>query len=250
MVSNDSTGWQKGSAMPRDLFVDSLRSRSARSRSRWTLAGSLVTHLLILIAIVAMPLTAAIDNPAIATRFIEFVHPALPPTPPPEQPVRPTDVLPPVKLDAAPPQPGTALVPESDQPLSALTGPPVSGLPISIGRAPERLGVGAVSMLAAPPPAGIQPVPVGGHIREPRRIAYVPPAYPVVAQTARVEGIVILEAIIDERGAVRDVRVLRSIPLLDRAAIDAVSRWRYLPTQLNGVAVPVIMTVTVSFTLR
>jgi TonB family protein len=92
-------------------------------------------------------------------------------------------------------------------------------------------------------------VPVGGQIREPRRLTYVPPVYPVVAQAARVEGIVILEAIIDETGAVRDVRVLRSIPLLDRAAIDAVSRWRYLPTTLNGVAVPVIMTVTVSFKL-
>jgi protein TonB len=96
----------------------------------------------------------------------------------------------------------------------------------------------------------VQPVPVGGQIREPRRLTYVPPVYPPVAQAARVEGIVILEAIIDETGAVRDVRVLRSIPLLDRAAIDAVSRWRYLPTTLNGVAVPVIMTVTVSFKLH
>ena len=107
----------------------------------------------------------------------------------------------------------------------------------------------SVTTLAAPPPR-VQPVPVGGHIREPRRLTYVPPVYPTIAQTAKVEGMVILEATIDETGAVRDVRVLRSIPLLDRAAVDAVSRWRYLPTTLNGVAVPVIMTVTVSFTLR
>ena len=81
-------------------------------------------------------------------------------------------------------------------------------------------------------------------------LADVPPVYPTIAQTAKVEGMVILEATIDETGPVRDVSVLRSIPLLDRAAVDAVSRWRYLPTTLNGVAVPVIMTVTVSFTLR
>jgi protein TonB len=232
------------------MFVDSLMSRSARPRSRWTLAGSLVTHFLILIAIVVMPLTAAIDNPAIAPRFIEFMPAAPPPPSPPVQPIRPQRVPPPVKLEAAPPQPGTSLGPERELPPSGLAGPPVPGLPVSIGRAPEGIGAGAVTTLAAPPPARIQPVPVGGHIREPRRITYVPPAYPVVAQTARVEGIVILEAIIDESGAVRDVRVLRSIPLLDRSAIDAVSRWRYLPTQLNGVAVPVIMTVTVKFALR
>ena len=93
-------------------------------------------------------------------------------------------------------------------------------------------------------------MPVGGQIREPRRITYVPPVYPTIAQTARVEGDVIVEAVIDETGVVRNVRVLRSIPLLDRAAVEAVSRWRYSPTTLNNQAVPVIMTVTVSFRLR
>jgi protein TonB len=78
----------------------------------------------------------------------------------------------------------------------------------------------------------------------------VPPVYPTIAQTARVEGDVIVEALIDETGVVRNVRVLRSIPLLDRAAVDAVSRWRYSPTTLNNQTVPVIMTVTVSFKLR
>ncbi|HYN09966.1 MAG TPA: TonB family protein [Vicinamibacterales bacterium] len=236
--------------MPRELFVDSLTSRSARPRSRWTLIGSLVAHLLVLIAIVVMPLTAALDNPAIAPRFAEFIHPTLPPTPPPVRPVRPQELPPPVNPDAAPPEPGTTIATEKAVPPAGNPdGVPVPGLPVTVGRAPDGIGARSVTTLVAPP-ARVQPVPVGGQIREPRRIAYVPPTYPVVAQTARVEGIVILEAIIDETGAVRDVRVLRSIPLLDRAAIDAVSRWRYLPTQLNGVAVPVIMTVTVSFTLR
>jgi protein TonB len=73
--------------------------------------------------------------------------------------------------------------------------------------------------------------------------------YPPIAQSARVQGVVILEAVIGPTGKVQDVKVLRSIPLLDQAAIDAVRQWEYTPTTLNGVPVPVIMTVTVNFTL-
>jgi protein TonB len=93
-------------------------------------------------------------------------------------------------------------------------------------------------------------MPVGGDIRAPERTTYTVPDYPVVARAARVEGVVILEATIDEHGIVRGVKVLRSIPLLDQAAIDAVSKWRYTPTRLNGQPIAVIMTVTVRFSLR
>ena len=60
----------------------------------------------------------------------------------------------------------------------------------------------------------------------------------------------ILEALIAEDGSVRNVKVLRSVPLLDAAAIDAVRQWRFTPTLLNGIPVQVIMSVTVSFTLN
>ena len=86
--------------------------------------------------------------------------------------------------------------------------------------------------------------------RRPRRSRTVPPTYPPIAQSARVQGVVILEATIGPDGHVQDVRVLRSIPLLDAAAIEAVKQWVYTPTLLNDVPVPVIMTVTVNFTLR
>ena len=79
---------------------------------------------------------------------------------------------------------------------------------------------------------------------------HVPPVYPAIAQQARVEGIVIIEAIIGADGRVQQARVLRSKPLLDEAALDAVRQWVFTPTLLNGVPVPVIMTVTVNFTLR
>ena len=75
------------------------------------------------------------------------------------------------------------------------------------------------------------------------------PVYPPHARSARVEGSVILEAVIGPTGRVTDAKVLRSAPLLDEAAMEAVLQWEYTPTLLNGVPVPVIMTVTVNFTL-
>ena len=78
---------------------------------------------------------------------------------------------------------------------------------------------------------------------------HVKPVYPPIAQSARVQGVVIIEATIGPNGKVQDARVLRSIPLLDQAALDAVRQWEFTPTLLNGVPVPVIMTVTVQFTL-
>jgi protein TonB len=91
---------------------------------------------------------------------------------------------------------------------------------------------------------------VGGAVREPKKIEDVRPVYPSIAQAAKVEGMVILEAVINERGVVERVRVLRSVPLLDRAAVDAVQKWRYTPTLLNGSPVSVLMTITVHFTLN
>jgi protein TonB len=78
----------------------------------------------------------------------------------------------------------------------------------------------------------------------------VPPVYPEAARANRIQGVVILEVVIDPTGRVTEARVLRSIPLLDDAAVAAVHQWVFTPTQLNGVAVPVIMTVTVNFSLQ
>jgi periplasmic protein TonB len=104
-----------------------------------------------------------------------------------------------------------------------------------------------LSGLPADAPPGA--VRVGGNVKAPTRVTNVAPVYPPIAQSARVQGVVILEAVIGIDGKVASTRVLRSIPLLDQAAIDAVKQWEYTPTLLNGVAVPVIMTTTVQFTL-
>ena len=90
---------------------------------------------------------------------------------------------------------------------------------------------------------------VGGQIRQPTKILTVPPEYPAAAKAARVAGVVIVEAVIGTDGSVSETAVLRSIPLLDQAAVDAVRQWRYMPTLLNGQPVELIMTVTVNFTV-
>ena len=106
------------------------------------------------------------------------------------------------------------------------------------GEAAEPLGT----------PAG--PVRVGGDIQEPERIHYVAPKYPQEARDARMEGFVILQAVIDKTGNVSGVEVLRGLGLgLDEAAVDAVKQWRYTPTYYDGEPVEVILTVNVVFQL-
>jgi protein TonB len=80
-------------------------------------------------------------------------------------------------------------------------------------------------------------------------VSRVEPVYPPAAKAANIQGVVILELVIGTDGTVIEGRVLRSIALLDQAALDAVVQWRYEPTLLNGAPVEVIATVTVNFSL-
>jgi TonB family protein len=98
--------------------------------------------------------------------------------------------------------------------------------------------------------ARLRPVRVGGNITAPTKIRDVKPQYPAEAQASRVQGVVIIEAVIGEDGRIANARVLRAVPLLDAAALDAVRQWEYTPTLLNGVPVGVIMTVTVNFAVQ
>jgi TonB family protein len=90
---------------------------------------------------------------------------------------------------------------------------------------------------------------VGGRIPSPRKVKDFRPTYPDVARAARAQGIVIVDATIGLDGKVVDAKVVRSIPLLDAAALDAVKRWEFEPTLLNGKPVSVIVTVAVQFSL-
>jgi len=95
-----------------------------------------------------------------------------------------------------------------------------------------------------------QPLHVGSGVPPPAKIKDVKPVYPADAQAARVSGVVVIEVTIREDGRVRDAVVLRSIPLLDQASLDAVRQWEFAPTVVNGKAVPVVTTVTVNFALQ
>jgi protein TonB len=97
--------------------------------------------------------------------------------------------------------------------------------------------------------SGPAPVRGGGAIKQPIKTRHVNPVYPPIAQSARVQGVVIMEIVITPEGQVQDARVLRSIPLLDQAALDAVRQWEFTPTLLNGAPTAIIMTVTVQFSL-
>jgi protein TonB len=74
--------------------------------------------------------------------------------------------------------------------------------------------------------------------------------YPDFAVSAHVEGVVILEAVVDEEGKVENVRVLRSVALLDKAAMAAVKQWRYRPLMLNDRPSPFVLTVVLTFKLQ
>ncbi len=94
------------------------------------------------------------------------------------------------------------------------------------------------------------PVRVGGEVAPPRLVHRVEPVYPPNAVTSRIEGIVVVEATVDEQGVVQSVRVLRSIGPLDQAAIDAVRQWRYSPLRVNDESAQFVITVNVTFRLH
>src|SRR4029453_9703144 len=200
------------------------------NRKWYTVPLSLLSHTIVIAMIVIVPILAAPMMPGVLdssnlTRFIDIV----PPTPPPAPRKQP-------EIKRVEP-----------------TGPPI-GAPTGFTKEPEvvrNIGVnlpgfvgGAknIKTIPAPPPAVAKPAPrpepvrIGGTIRQPLKVKNVDPVYPPIAQAARVQGIVIIEATLSPDGRMSNARILRSIPLLDQAALDAVRQWEYTPTLLNGVA--------------
>ena len=233
--------------MPRDLFGEFVAPTVRVGSRKWyTVPASITIHVVTIGTVVVVPLIATDVFPAPPTMMMAFTaplpSPPLPPPPPSPRPAAPErapviDEIP----QAAPIEAPVEIAPETGFD------------PGKVGGVERGVSVGVpggvlVEALKPPPPPA--PLPVGGHIKPPQKIKTVNPVYPPVAQSARVQGIVILEAVIGPRGWVEDVKVLRSVPLLDEAAITAVRQWEYTPTLLNGVPVAVVMTVTVTFTLK
>lgn len=235
--------------MARDLFGDVTRPfNGVGARSRVTVPLSIVVHTAAVVALVVVPLLATGALPDLRAR-IEYsvVTPLLPPEPPRPRAVRPPEVAM-ANPDAAP-----LVVPDRITEEPAWQHEPMATLDSGTGFI-DGIEGGADTLIPPPPPPPPDPptrtVRPGGQIRQPAKIHDVAPLYPAIAQAARVQGIVIIQATIGVDGAVVDATVLRSVPLLDEAALAAVRQWRYTPTRLNGEPVAVIMTVTVNFQLR
>lgn len=217
------------------------------ARQWQTVLVSMMAHVTALFLLVAIPLLAMDGLPGIPSMTtyvpVEVKAPAMPPAPQPlSLATAPTTVS-----TGAPVEAPNRITPEMP------AQPPALADVVGVGSAGVPGGVGTASADATTvaPPRAAEPEPVrpGGNVKAPTRTLFVAPDYPSTALAARVSGSVIIEAIIDTDGHVRNARVLRSIPLLDDAALAAVRQWRYTPTMLNGAPVPVVMTVTVRFDL-
>ena len=246
-----------------DLIATGHRSRTAHGivplLTSWTIHGIVIG------AVVVLPLFYATDRlPDAPSEVLAFVAPAAP-APPPQPP---------------PPAPAARRpAPREARPVPRVVPTPTSSIPIATpiekvvppdvafdnegvfggveGGVPGGViggVVGGLSDVPPPPPPPPPPVPrapirTGGALKAPALITRVPPVYPGVAVSARIEGVVVLEATVGRDGRVEDVRVLQSVPLLDKAARDAVLQWRYAPLFLNGKPERFILTVTLTFNL-
>jgi len=222
---------------------------------RWSMwPVSIVVHIMLVTAALIVPLTADGDPPTpaplrglmLATIETVQVPPEVVRTAAPLSGTRPAPSV------IAP----SMILPERDDP-PPMAAPPASD--VREGLSGVDIGAFGSTGVAGVPPLPPAPVPepvppkivrVGAGVREPRRIAGGPPEYPIMARNAHVQGTVILEAVINDRGTIERVKVLKSQQLLDAAAIAAVQNWRYTPTLLNGVPVSVLMTITINFTLQ
>lgn len=266
--------------MNRRFFDDLLESSARRTKEgkrKLTLPVSIAVHGVILFAVLVVPYLRynELPEPALGTVRAFFVESEAAPPPPPPPPAAPKAAMAAPKISKPKP---VVQEPQFTAPIevpkeiprdegvasaaSALDSAPAAGaargepggveggVPGGVaGGVPGGVVGGVLGGVPKEEPPPDKPVRVGGQIKAPRKVRDHAPAYPEVAKQARVEGVVILEAVISPEGRVTEVKVLRGSPLLDDAAVTAVKSWAYTPTLLNGVPVPVVMTVTVSFKL-
>jgi protein TonB len=229
-------------------------------RSSFTVI-SITVHALVLSAVLVFPLFAPLPVPTLVAPGLAWA---------PERVVQPVDInLPAPARTRTKSSPGSASPQRADTPTIAAPLEPQTGIAPETGREAisngtrERVSalehgsgsVDGVGVTENPPPPPLPPAPqlprrLHQGIQAPKKVVDVAPEYPSLARQSRIEGIVILDVIIDETGNVTSTRVLKSVALLDQAAIDAVRQWKFTPAGLNGEAIPIVMTVTVAFRLQ
>ena len=250
------------------MFDTIVNSSSGIPRQRWTTtAMSAAAHVAVMVALVLSTIyaTGVLPVPRDVITFVSVAPPPPPPPPPavtePVAPskqsvVRKTAVSQPSRVMARAPVAAPVEAPDTIAPETGLEGGEFEAFSIDAGfehGIPGGIAGGIVGGFEIapppPPPARVEPVRVGGDISAPRLIYRVEPEYPLIAVSAQIEGMVILEATVDHTGVVRDARVLRSRGVLDEPAVKAVEQWRFEPLLLNGRPSPFVLTVTVSFSL-
>jgi protein TonB len=237
--------------------LDELVSDVRRRRGPLSTAASTLAHAGLVAAVVVLPLLmdGSLPDPAgdsIQAFFAVPMELAPPPPPPPPAPA----ARPAVAASAPVAERNDGFVAPIETPAEIT---PEEGIDFGVeggtaggveGGVPGGVVGGVIGGLPeAPPPPALRAVRVGGRIKEPTKLKSVPPVYPDAAVVARMEGVVILECLINPQGRVAEVKVLRGAPLLEEAAVEAVKQWVYTPTLIEGVPVPVVMTVTVRFDL-
>jgi protein TonB len=196
-----------------------------------------------MLAFVAPPPPPPAPAPPPAQRSAPVKSPARPQRVSPQEPVTPVEA--PKTIAAEPAE----LAPVDDGAVPGLDGGVEGGVPGGIaggivGGLPEPPP-------PPPPPPERQPIRIGGTIQAPKLLHRVNPVYPPIAASARLQGTVILEAVVDSDGTVADVKVLRSAgAVLDSEAKTAVRKWRYSPLVLNGRRERFVLTVILSFSVE
>jgi len=239
------------------LFKDSLIESGGKLRPRnpWATVGSLSFQSLLLLAIVVIPLFHTEILPGRETLTLLYA-------PPPAAAFNATRLRTPVSTPtysstsiaiASPVRKTQEAPPTSTGTMGGVVGGVPGGV---IGGVPggvlsEVLGrTRSVPVLAkAPEPAPSKRIHLAARVVEANLIHDVMPAYPPEAGRARIEGTVVLQAVIGKDGSVQDVRVESGLPILAQAAVDAVKQWRYRPYLLNGEPVEVDSRITIDFTL-
>jgi periplasmic protein TonB len=247
-----------------EVLLEYTSVRQRRSTLDWV--ASFGVHVAILAVLTILPLyfTTGLDSQKLNLTFLAPpVMPAAAPPPPlassaAPRPVHmaPARVFTPEQLTAPSFIPKAVVPPDSAgaPPDEALMGEP-GGVP---GGIPGGQVGGAFGGVLGGVPKGVPPAPpvtegpkvpvrVGGNVKPPRLLFGPEPEYPILARQSRLSGIVIIEAIIDEHGNVKGMRVISGQPLLVPAAMSAVSKRKYEPTVLDGEPTPIDLRVEVSF---
>jgi len=252
---------------PRSMFSDSLLEfGQQRKRRTFATTTSFIINCVAVGVMLIVPLLFTEDLPRAQLLTFLVAPPPPPPPPPPaaEQVQRvvrqvQTDMLSTGQLRTPSriPQKIQMIREEDAPPPIAATGGVVGGVPGGIpgGQVGGVIGgiINATSSLAAVPkfvPVVPQRVRVSQGVTRGLLIQRIEPAYPTLARAARVQGDVVLSAIIDANGEITNLQLVSGHPMLVPAALAAVRQWRYKPYLLNGQPVEVETTITVIFTLQ